>query len=163
LPEECIDNNLLTRYMEKFTGIWVDHKKAVIISISGTTEEKQIILSDLEPRRRIAGEGKQYTRMGHAFIDPEHRQEERIRHQLDRYYQAVCKYVQDASDILIFGPGEAKLELKKSIEKQKALEEKNRQVETADRLTENQIAARVREFAAKIRFFNNPLANPYNK
>jgi hypothetical protein len=149
--------------MEKFIGIWLDHKKAVLISISGNSEDKQVILSEVQSKRRIAGEGKQYTRMGNAFIDPEHHQEEKFRHQLDKYYQTISKYVQDASDILIFGPGEAKLELKKFLDKEKTLEGKIRQVETADRLTENQIAARVREFAAKIRFFNHPLSNPYAK
>lgn len=147
--------------MEKYIGIWLDHKKAVIVSIIGTSEEKHIIESQVQTRRRIAGEGKAYTRIGKAFIAPERRQEERVKHELDKYYNAICRYIHDASAILIFGPGEAKTELEKVISLNKSFDGKVQKVEVADRLTQNQIAARVREFVAKLRFFQNPFANPF--
>ena len=147
--------------METYIGIWLDHKKAIIYSITGESETRHVIESGVQTRRRIPGEGKQYTRMGNAFIAPEHRHEERVRHQLDKYYQEISAYVQDACDLLILGPGEAKTELEKVMQSQKGLAEKVREVESADRLTDRQIAAWVREFTAKRRVFRHPLSHPY--
>jgi hypothetical protein len=44
------------------------------------------------------------------------------------------------------GPGEAKTELKKEMEKSRELAAKKITVEPADKMTERQIAARVRQF-----------------
>jgi hypothetical protein len=57
----------------------------------------------------------------------------------------VIKFVRDAESIFVFGPGDAKTEFKKRLEK----EIKNRQIidiETADNMTDNQIIAKVREY-----------------
>ncbi len=148
--------------MEKYTGIWLDHRKAIVFSFVGDIEHKHVILSGVQTRLRTPGEGKAYTRMGQAFIAPEHQQEERIRHQLNRYYEAINSYVQDATEILIFGPGEAKIELEKAMGQHPEMKGKIREVVAANRLTERQIAARVREFTAKQRLFRHPLNHPYN-
>jgi len=146
--------------MEIYTGIWLDHQKAIIFSIAGETETRHIIHSGAQTRRRIPGEGKQYTRMGNAFITPEHHLEERIRHQLSRYYREIIDYIQDTTDLLILGPGEAKTELENML-RQTEWANKIQQVEAADRITDNQIAARVREFTAHRRAFRHPLNDPY--
>ena len=49
----------------------------------------------------------------------------------------------------IVGPGEAKIELRKEIEKRKEFASKKLHVETADKMTEKQIKARVRQFFAR--------------
>jgi len=50
----------------------------------------------------------------------------------------------DTEDIFVFGPSQTKLELVKEIEKIKGGQNKIRAVETSDRLTENQIVAKVK-------------------
>mgnify|MGYP002477277600 CR=1 FL=1 len=47
---------------------------------------------------------------------------------------------------MIIGPGEAKIELKKEMEKSKELSRKISKVEPADKLTERQLAARVKDY-----------------
>jgi hypothetical protein len=47
--------------------------------------------------------------------------------------------------ILIFGPGEAKLELKERLSRSKTFSEHTVDLETADKLTDPQIVARVKE------------------
>jgi hypothetical protein len=47
--------------------------------------------------------------------------------------------------LLIFGPGEAKLELKDRLSRSKALSERIVDIETADKLTDPKIVARVKE------------------
>ena len=51
----------------------------------------------------------------------------------------------DADKILIFGPGEAKIELEKELKKSKELSLKIVGVEPADKMTEKQIAAKVKK------------------
>lgn len=66
---------------------------------------------------------------------------------LDVYYDAVIARIGDAESILIFGPGEAKGELRKRIEKG-ALRGRIRRVDVADKMTGRQIAAKVRQHFA---------------
>ena len=47
---------------------------------------------------------------------------------------------------MIFGPGEAKLELEKELNESKELRAKVVSVEAADKMTERQIAAKVRRY-----------------
>jgi hypothetical protein len=63
---------------------------------------------------------------------------------LNVYYDAVIATIIGAESILIFGPGEAKGELKRRLER-KGLGKRITSVETADKMTYGQIAAKVRE------------------
>jgi stalled ribosome rescue protein Dom34 len=74
------------------------------------------------------------------------KQEDRIRGQLRKYYQEIIKRISDADRILILGPGEAKIEFKNEIEKSKHLTGKIKKMETADKMTMRQIAAKARTF-----------------
>jgi hypothetical protein len=60
----------------------------------------------------------------------------------------VISHIRDADSILIFGPGEAKGELKKRLES-KGLGGRIVAVETTDKMTERQIAAKVRAYFQK--------------
>jgi stalled ribosome rescue protein Dom34 len=62
---------------------------------------------------------------------------------LARYYDEIISHLRDAGTVLIFGPGEAKGELKKRLEKDKASVQLVT-METTDKMTEPQIVAHVR-------------------
>jgi hypothetical protein len=57
--------------------------------------------------------------------------------------------LKDAKQIYIFGPGEAKIELKKEIEKNNVFLDKISDIETTDKLTEPQIVAKVKKYFEK--------------
>ncbi len=61
------------------------------------------------------------------------------------YYTAVIACIRDAESILIFGPGEAKGEMKKRLVRNK-LGGRIVGIETIDRMTDRQIAAKVRRY-----------------
>ena len=63
---------------------------------------------------------------------------------LNRYYADVIACIRDAESILILGPGEAKTELEKRLESEK-LDGHIVGVETVDKMTDGQIAAKVRQ------------------
>jgi hypothetical protein len=62
---------------------------------------------------------------------------------LARYYDEIISCLRDAGAVLIFGPGEAKGELKKRFEKDKTGAQ-TVTMETTDKMTELQIVAHVR-------------------
>jgi len=64
---------------------------------------------------------------------------------LNIYYDAVISCIRDAEAIMIFGPGEAKGELKKRIKRNK-LSGCIVGLETVNKMTHRQIAARVRQY-----------------
>ncbi|MGD2268783.1 MAG: hypothetical protein PVI06_00170 [Desulfobacterales bacterium] len=142
--------------MKKFVGIWVDHKKAYIVTIARAEHrhEKQQeaetitrIVSDVERRVRLSGGSRtRKTPWGPQEVAVDGKMEDRRKQQLKKYYRELIKTVQQVDRVVIMGPGEAKKELKKEIEKSKELAQKILKVETQDKMTEGQMIARVRSF-----------------
>jgi stalled ribosome rescue protein Dom34 len=92
------------------------------------------------------GSRSRKTPYGPQEISVDGKQESRIKGQLRKYYQEIIKRANDADRILIFGPGEAKVELKREIEKSKPMAGKIKRLESADKMTARQITAKVRAF-----------------
>jgi len=140
--------------MKKYAGIWLDHRKAVVVSLfidrqsSETAQESvETLESDVERKVRLSGGSRtRATPYGPQDVSVDGKMEARIKRQLKQYYQGIIKKIEDMDRIYLFGPGEAKIELKKEIAKKRELAAKKLAVETADKMTEKQIAARVREF-----------------
>jgi hypothetical protein len=128
--------------MARNVGLWIDHKHAFIIWQEN--REIQVIPSNVEPRVRGGG-----TRIGGLYnqgLDSELGYNDRHEHQLHEFYGKVIDSIRTADHILVLGPGEAKFEFEKALQKHKGLCERLLKVETADKLTEHQMAARVRDF-----------------
>lgn len=122
--------------MSHKVGIWIDHKKAVIVSASGDRITTETLESDVGPHTRYSG-----TQDGGG----EKKYEDRHGQQLDRYYDRVISQVGEPEAVLIFGPGEAKLQLQERLSRSKALAERVVGIETTDKLTDPQILAKVKE------------------
>ena len=120
--------------VNKQAGLWIDHRKAVIVLITDEGEEVKKIASGMEKHTRFMGEGGQ----GEDVRDRQ------FGNQLNGYYDQVIAVVRDADSIQIFGPGEAKGELEKRLEHE-GLKEHILAIETMDKMTDRQIAAKVRE------------------
>jgi len=140
--------------MKKYVGLWLDHREAFVVYLlnnqpftDGNQETIERIESDIERRVRLSGGSRSpKTPYGPQEISVDGKQEDRIKGQLRKYYQEIIKRISDADRILILGPGEAKTELKKEIGKSKQLAVKIKKIETADKMTIRQIAAKVREY-----------------
>ena len=117
-------------------GIWIDHKKAVIVSASANGVTAKTLESDVRSHARFSGpqEG-----------GGEKKYEARYGEHLDRYYDEVISELGQPEALLIFGPGEAKLQLKERLSRSRALAERVVEIETTDKLTEPQIVAKVKE------------------
>lgn len=129
--------------MNQNIGLWIDHKQAFLIWQD--RKKVEVIPSNLEPRTHSSG-GARIGGRYNQRVDSELRFNDRYNQHLSKYYEKVIATIHNANSIFIMGPGEAKLELKKEIQRHKDLIEKLIRVETADKMTQNQMIARVREF-----------------
>jgi len=123
--------------MKKEIGLWIDHRKAVVVIISNEGEEVREITSHMDKHVRFSSG----TSEDGSSEDVRDRQFE---NSLNSYYDAVIAVIRHGESIQIFGPGEAKSELKKRLES-KELGGRIVGVETVDKMTDRQIAAKVRE------------------
>ncbi len=118
-------------------GLWIDHKKAVMVFLSDGGEEIRVLASNMEQHVTFSEDLSE----GGTAADIRDRQ---YAGHLDRFYDDVIAYIHDAESILLLGPGEAKGELAKLLES-KGLKQHVVGIETVDKMTDPQIAARVRE------------------
>jgi hypothetical protein len=131
--------------MKRKVGLWIDHRKAVIVIISDNKEQTKLIISKVDKQPgRLDGKRTKTQYEQHQFEADDSRQREFTGH-LNIYYDAVITCIRDAEAILIFGPGEAKGELKKRIEREKP-SGRIVGVETVDKMTDHQIMAKVRQY-----------------
>jgi len=122
--------------MKKKVGLWIDHKKAVIFRLADEGAELKRISSELTKNIRFSGGAQEES--------AEDQRDNRFTCHLNKYYDEVISYIRNAESILIFGPGEAKSELKKRLES-KNLIGNIVGFETVDKMTDNQIVAKVRQ------------------
>ncbi len=132
--------------MKHRVGIWIDHKKAVIVSASADRITVKTLKSEVGPHARYSGRAGYPTPDGPQDGGGEKKYEERYGQHLDRYYDEVIGQLGQPEALLIFGPGEAKLQLKERLSRSKALSECIVELETADKLTDPQIVAKVKEY-----------------
>ena len=136
----------LANITEKNVGIWIDHKEAILVSIEDGQTKVDRIESHAESHFRPSGGWKAGSTSVAQSVSKEQKADERRKHQFHNFCKTVIKKAAEAESIFIFGPGEAKLQLAKEIDKIKGQKERIAAVEAADRLTENQIVAKVKSF-----------------
>ena len=130
--------------MKKNIGLWIDHREAVLVILTEDTEEILHITSSDEKHIHYSGRSHSRTPEGLKEVTAEDQRDRRFENRLNKYYDEVIAAVRSADAIQIFGPGEAKGELKKRIERD-GLKAHILVVETTDKMTDRQIAAKVRE------------------
>lgn len=128
--------------MKKTVGLWIDHKKAVIVFVAGKDTELNVIASDIEKHHRQSG----------VETPADDIRQRGLTAHLNSYYDEVVSNIRNAESILILGPGEAKGELKKRLERDN-LGRLIVGVNTSDKMTDKQIVALVRGH-----FLNRPAA-----
>jgi len=124
--------------MKKEIGLWIDHRRAVIVILSEAGEEIRKITSNMEKHVRFMG--------GSASEDgsTEDVRDRQFGNHLHGYYDEVVAVIRDANSIQLYGPGEAKGELEKRLVSA-GLKNRISRIETVDKLTDKQIAALVRQ------------------
>ena len=123
-------------------GLWVDHREALIVVLSKTGEETKRIQSNVQQQLRRTGEPS-VGRFEYQEVPADDSRQRAYSGYLVRYYDEIVAYLRNAGAVLIFGPGEAKGELKKRFEMEKTGAHIVT-METTDKMTEPQIVAHIR-------------------
>jgi hypothetical protein len=125
-------------------GLWIDHRKAVVVTVTEKGEEIALTISGAQKQPRRSGDSPLKGPYEALQVPADDSRQRTLTGHLNLYYDAVIASIGDAESILIFGPGEAKGELKKRLEKS-GLGKRIAAVETVDKMTDRQIAAKVRQ------------------
>ena len=131
----------------KRIGIWLDHAKATLSDLSKGAVVVETVFSDKESEVRFKGETGDGTLLGNnRSTNNEHHEHNRSVEIMDVYYRILADRIRHYDDILLFGPTGAKDELYNRLNADKHFAFKNIRVEMADKLTENQMIAQVKEY-----------------
>ena len=134
--------------MKMTAGLWIDHRKAVIVLISPAGDETTEIRSNVEKQERRLDGARSATPFEAQRVQADDSRERKYTGQLDQYYAEVIAALRGVESILIFGPGEAKVELKNHLDHAK-LGGYVIAVETSDKMTDRQIASKIRDYFKK--------------
>jgi hypothetical protein len=130
--------------VKKEIGLWIDHREAIIVTLTESGEEIRRLGSGNRKHIRYSGGSHSKTPEGLKEVTAEDQRDRKFGNQLNQFYDEVIAVIRDAESIQIFGPGEAKGELEKRIEHEK-LRGHILAIETVDKMTDRQISAKVRE------------------
>jgi hypothetical protein len=130
-----------------YLGVWLDHREVFLIWISEDgevgTEHATMDYAGNERKSGLAKSGGGGVYGGVApHADPTEKRHKQYRRLYDRIYRAA----RQADQVYIFGPGQAKQELDKFLSGHKDFNGRVCGVESAERMTEPQMVARVRHF-----------------
>lgn len=116
--------------------IWIDHQEAHVIHFNADASDSEVIRTRSTHSHLHHKSGS--TGSGHAGADK-------------TYLHAVAEAVADASEILVVGPGSAKLELLRHAEKHDPkVSQKIIGVETVDHPTDRQLLAYARKYFLRV-------------
>jgi len=124
-------------------GIWIDHAKAMIISVDAeggrSTHE---IHSEVPPHVRggvAEAEGE------HLTIVNQNKHNQARSHEMNAFLKDILHSLKNATEVVIYGPGNAKFDLKNAIEEEKSMAHTVKRCETTDKLTEDELMDLVRK------------------
>jgi hypothetical protein len=132
--------------MSRSVGIWIDHRQAVMVRLEGDQAAVETVRSDVEPKVRMAGGSRSKVPYGPQDIASESQRDRRRAKYLQEFYREVVARIGDVDALVVLGPGEAKRELLSALQDSPRHGKISTQLETADKLSQPQLIARVREY-----------------
>jgi len=122
---------------EKKLGIWMDHTNAHLMEFTSKPIETKTIES------KFTHQAKE-----HSLHKGENVMNHREQHQQAEYYKKLGEVIKNYNEVLLFGPTEAKDELHNVLKADHHFEKVKIETKHADKMTENQQHAFVKEYFA---------------
>jgi len=119
-------------------GIWMDHKDAHLIEWTTPTMETKTITSAFTHQQKE-----------HSVGESEKLMHNKEQHDQGAYYKHLGEVILNYKEVLLFGPTEAKTELFNLLKSDHRFSEIRFQIKSADKMTENQQHAFVRDHFSK--------------
>jgi hypothetical protein len=121
--------------MNHRVGVWIDHRKALIVTVTEDGQHTSLVVSNIEKTPRHATDA--------VILAADDRRQRALTNHLNTYYHLVIAAVRDARSIYVCGPGESKLELKKQLARHRP-GTRLAALESVGKMTDRQFIARVR-------------------
>ena len=131
--------------MKKNIGLWIDHKKAILVIQSEQGEDIQKIESGVGRHTSYRGASHSKSPYSAQYQQGDDQLDNKFTEKINRFYGKVIAHIRTAETVLIFGPGEAKGELEKRIAHEK-VKVQIVGIEATDKMTDRQIATKVRNY-----------------
>jgi hypothetical protein len=129
--------------MATVAGLWIDRRKAVIAVISAAGEALTEIHSDVERAGSRSGGVQSTASYESQLVKADDRRQRAFSGHISRFYDRVLAAVDGTESVFICGPGEAKGEFRKHLEKA-GPGERCIAVEAAAGLSTRQLMAKIR-------------------
>jgi len=131
----------------KKTGIWIDEKRAYIITFEDGEVFMKTVLSDIDNDSKPLEKIKVLEKTGPLEILKDRKVLEIKKHFLKNYFKTVTPHLKESSSIVIFGPAEIPQEFGEELQNNFSdIHKKVIEIIKADSMTENQMQAMVREY-----------------
>jgi hypothetical protein len=127
-------------------GVWIDHRHAILVRLHNGEDRLTEIESKVGKHVRESGGARGSTPYATEHNSAGDQYDRNFHHQLDEYYDRVIEALGDFESVWIIGPGEAKGEFEKRIIRHKPLRDRISGTAAADKLTNPQLVAKVREY-----------------
>jgi hypothetical protein len=135
-------------------GVWIDHREAIVVFLDTHSEPPLHMASHVVKHLSRGGDSPLKGSFEARQVPRDDRRQMALSGELNVYYDRVVEAVANLDGLLILGPGEAKGEFKKRLDRHK-LGARVAAIETLDKTTDPQLAAKVREYfngtAARVR------------
>ena len=119
-------------------GIWMDHRSANLMEFKNDSIESKTIESKSTHEEKAFSLEKSESIM--------HNKDQ---HQQSEYYKIIGDAISNYDEVILFGPTNAKVELSNILSADKRFEKIKIEIKQADKMTENQQHAFVREYFSK--------------
>lgn len=124
-------------------GVWIDHRKAIVVALTSDGEHSTTILSKVEKHPQRGGDSPLKGTYEARQVPADDVRQRALTGELNIYYDVVIAALRNYNNLFLFGPGEAKGELRTRLAK-KNLSGRVIVVETQDKMTDRQVVAKVR-------------------
>lgn len=122
----------------QYLGIWMNHSSAHLIEYATDIIDVEAVKSDFTHQDK--------TETGHRSENIMHNKEQQKQR---LYYEELADIIKKYDEVLLFGPTNAKEELHNILKENHHFDSIKISVETADKMTENQEYAFVKDYFSK--------------
>ena len=129
--------------MKHGTGLWIDHREAVIVTLTETGETVQHVASHVGNHNEHTGSAGGTESLESQKVKADDSRQHALTGHLNTYYDSVISSLASSEGVLCFGPGEAKTQLMQRMV-DRHLGGRLGPLQTVDRMTDPQIVAKVR-------------------